>query len=87
MVIGYWLLVIGYWLLVIGYWLLVIGYWLLVIGYWLLVIEVPLAHCVRGGMVRGVSCGRGKKKGGGRKGPSKSRFFPAALLFPPLTPK
>ena len=30
-------------------------------------LEIPLAHCVRGGMVCAVGERRGKKKGGGKK--------------------
>ena len=41
-------------------------------GYYLF--EVPLAHFVRGGMVRTVGEGRGKKVGGGNRRPPFSHF-------------
>ena len=48
--------------------------------------EIPLAHCVRGGMVRAVGRERGKKKGGGRNSADTRKLISAALLFPLLPP-
>jgi hypothetical protein len=50
-------------------------------------LEIPLAHCVRGGMVRAVGRERGKKKGGGRNSADTRKLISAALLFPLLSPR
>ena len=49
-------------------------------------VEIPLAHFVRGGMVRAAGRESGKKKGGGRKSFVIREPTSAALLFPLLTP-
>ena len=49
-------------------------------------LEFPLAHFVRGGMVRTVGHGRGKKMGGGGVSALAQKLSAGAALFHLLTP-
>jgi hypothetical protein len=47
-------------------------------------LEIPLAHCVRGGMVCAAGREKGKKKGGGRKEFRNPKTYRRRPFFSPL---
>jgi hypothetical protein len=50
-------------------------------------LEIPLAHCVRGGMVRRVRGKKGKKRAADESARFTEAFTAAALLFPISRPE